>query len=300
MGTSQYLDPTSKRTTGSPSGAEALHQPLAGLQAPHQFSGSRRTLGYLARQILSTPVQTDTGLEGMPMREFLELARTRRAFYHATETALRMGWWSSFLTKGFLQSPESAPFREYLKEHVQNRAVVEIGPGEQIQRHRDLMRRKFGATHYLSVDLRKESERFGAVNTDALSFFSLFQSESVDAILAFGVFNEPMSLQFPGLAPPRFYIPARSPETATRAHCEHEYVRRLAREMLRALKPGGVLLGDGLHSRGFEMEVETYLKFAGFTPDAKGFDTFSKVPLDRFYIRDPFFFVKEVQEGRSL
>jgi SAM-dependent methyltransferase len=178
--------------------------------------------------------------------------------------------------------------------------VVEVGPGEQIQRHRDLMRRKFAASHYLSVDLRKESERFGAVNTDALSFFSLFQTESVDVILAFGVFNEPMSLQFPALSPPRFYIPARRPDNATRAHCEHEYVRRLAREMFRALKPGGVLLGDGLHSRGFEMEVETYLRFAGFTPDTRGLDTLSNVALDKFSIRDPFFFVKEVREGRSL
>ena len=300
METSQDLNLTSKAPTGSPSGADKLHQPLAGLRAPEEFSGPRRTLGYLARQFLSTPVHTDTGLEGMPMREFLELARARRAFFHATETELRSGWWSSFLTKGFLQSPGSAPFRDYLKQHVHNRAVVEVGPGEQIQRHRDLMRRKFGASHYLSVDLRKESERFGAVNTDALSFFSLFQSESVDAILAFGVFNEPMSLQYPRLAPPRFYIPAQSPETATRAHCEHEYVRRLAREMLRALRPGGVLLGDGLHSRGFEMEVETYLQLAGFTPDVKGHDALSKVSLDRFYIRDPFFFVKEAQEGRSL
>jgi SAM-dependent methyltransferase len=162
------------------------------------------------------------------------------------------------------------------------------------------MRRKFGATHYLSVDLRNEFERFGSVTTDALTFFSLFQSESVNTILAFGVFNEPMSLKFPGLAPPRFYIPARSPEAATRAHCEHEYVRRLAREMYRALKPGGILLGDGLHSRGFETEVRNYLQLAGFEPDMKGFDTLSKVSLEKFRIRDPFFFVKEAQEGRSV
>ncbi len=265
---------------------------LEGLQVPSLTSQQRRTLGYLTRQFFSPSVFKDTGLEGLPVREFLELARERRAFYHATETELRSGWWSSLLAKSFLRSPESGPFREYLLEHVRDKAVVEIGPGEQVHRHRDLLRSSFGATHYLSVDLRKESERWGAVYSDALSFFSLFENASVDTIMGFGVFNEPMSLQFPGHAPPYFIFPARGPSDATRAHCEHEYVRRLAREMIRVLRPGGVLLGDGLHSRGFEIEVETYLQRAGFVPDERGFASLGGVRLRQRFIRDPFFFTK--------
>jgi hypothetical protein len=288
MKSSKMTSPSSQRSVeGFPTPAG-----LEGLQVPSFTSQQRRTLGYLTRQFFSPAVFKDTGLEGLPVREFLELSRERRAFYHASETELRTGWWSSLLARSFLQSPESAPFREYLSGHVRNGAVVEIGPGEQVHRHRDLLRGSFGATHYLSVDLRKESGRWGAVCTDALSFLSLFENASVDTIMAFGVFNEPMSLQFPGHAPPYFILPARGPEDATRAHCEHEYVRRLAREMLRALKPGGVFLGDGIHSRGFEIEVETYLHRAGFAPDARGFSSLAGVRLTQRDIRDPFFFVK--------
>jgi len=273
--------------TGVPPHPFALSSELDGLTPPHS---PRRTLGYLAGQFLRPSIFTDTGLEGLPMREFLELARSRRAFYHATETELRSGWWSALLSTPFLKSGESRPFQDYLKNHVRGGAVVEIGPGSSVERHRRLMRQKFGATHYLSVDLNANSERFGAVISDALTFFSLFKSSSVDTILAFGVFNEPMSLQFPGHAPPRFFLPAKGPEEATRAHCEHEYVRRLAREMLRALKPGGVLVGDGLYSRGFETEVCWYLQMAGFAPDVEGFSSLSAAPLADFRIRDPFFF----------
>jgi|GEM_PF-7035055 len=142
--------------------AEVLYPHLTGLQGVANFSAPKRTLAYLARQFISAAKHTDTGLEALPMREFLELSRARRAFYHATETGLRSGWWSSLLAKDFLKSRESAPFRDYLKSHIFKKAVAEIGPGEQILRHRELMRLTLGATHYLSVDLRKESEKFGA------------------------------------------------------------------------------------------------------------------------------------------
>jgi SAM-dependent methyltransferase len=155
------------------------------------------------------------------------------------------------------------------------------------------MRSAFGASHYLSADLNRDSQKHGAVTLDALSFFSLLDSNSVSTIMAFGVFNEPMSLQYPAHAPPHFFLPANGPKDATRAHCEHEYVRRLAREMLRVLKPGGVLLGDGLHSRGVEADVRNYLLSAGFVPDIEGFLTLEAVPTRRFTIRDPFFFTKK-------
>jgi SAM-dependent methyltransferase len=143
------------------------------------------------------------------------------------------------------------------------------------------------------VDLNEESKKHGAAHSDSLSFLSLMKSASVNAIVAFGVFNEPMSLQFPAEAPPRFFLPAKGKDDATRAHCEHEYVRRLAREIVRVLKPGGVLLGDGLHSRGFETEVRTYLLRAGLMPHLPGFETLSEVPRGQFRIFDPFFFTKE-------
>jgi len=292
MKISKDLEMFRQDTASASSEAEALHPHLTGLQGAANFSAPKWTLTYLARQLISAAKHTDTGLETLPMREFLELARAKRAFYHATETELRSGWWSALLDREFLKSPESAAFRDYLKSHIFKKAVAEIGPGEQIFCHRQLMRLTLGATHYLSVDLRKESEKFGATHTDALSFFSLFNSESIDAIFAFGVFNEPMSLQYPAFAPPLLLLPARTPEVATRAHCEHEYVRRLGREMFRALKPGGVLFGDGLHSRGFEKDVRTYIELAGFTPDLRGIESLSDVSLRKFHIRDPFFFVK--------
>jgi hypothetical protein len=62
---------------------------------------------------------------------------------------------------------------------------------------------------------------------------------------------------------------------------------------MRALKPGGILLGDGLHSRGFETEVRTYLQRAGLMPHLPGFETLSAVPISEFRICDPFFFTKE-------
>jgi hypothetical protein len=61
-----------------------------------------------------------------------------------------------------LSARDSDPFRDYFKSHIFKKAVAEIGPGEQILRHRDLTRLTLGATHYLSVDLRKESGKCGA------------------------------------------------------------------------------------------------------------------------------------------
>jgi hypothetical protein len=262
-------------------------------ELPQSSERPKRSLSYLARQIVTPALLADTGLENLPLRDFLELARARRAFFHATETPLRAGWWSSLLDRPFLQNRESAPFKRYLADHVREHTVVEIGPGEQIARHAKVMRSRFGASHYLSCDLNRDSERQGAVITDALSFFSLIDNDAVSAIMAFGVFNEPMSLQFPAHNPPRFYLPARGPEDATRAHCEHEYVRRLAREMIRVLKPGGVLLGDGLHSRGFEQEVQRYLLLAGFVEDSEGWASLERVQRHVFRIIDPFFLKKQ-------
>lgn len=249
----------------------------------------KRSILYLTAQFFSPEVNTDTGLEALSHRDFIELARTKRAFYHATETELREGWWSSLLSSDFLRSQQSRPLAKFLTAHAKKGVVAEIGPGIQLMRHRHLFRNEFGAKYYLSVDLNRESEERGAVYSDALTFFSLFSPESVDMIVAFGVFNEPMSLQFPALSPPHFYIPAKHPELASRAHCEHEYVRRLAREMARVLKKDGVLLGDGLHSRGFESEVETYLRAAGFFDHEQGHATLRNVDTRRFQIRDPFF-----------
>jgi hypothetical protein len=250
----------------------------------------RRSVSYLAKQFFLPAVNTETGLEALSHRDFIELARSKRAFYHATETELREGWWSSLLASDFLRSSASRPLREFLKAQTKKGVVTEIGPGAQLIRHNHLFRNEFGARHYLSVDLNRESEKRGAIYSDALTFFSLFPSQSVNVIVAFGVFNEPMSLQFPALSPPHFYIPAKYPEVASRAHCEHEYVRRLAREMVRVLRKDGVLLGDGLHSRGFESEVETYLRAAGFFDHEQGHATLQNVNTRRFQIRDPFFF----------
>lgn len=266
---------------------------LSALEHPSPISKPERTLGYLFRQFFTPAPLADTGLEGLSLRNFVEVARAKRAFFHATETELRAGWWSSLLSTRFLNSDASLAFRNYLSRHIRNNAVVEIGPGEQIKRHTQLMRSTFGASRYLSVDLNSESAKYGARHMDALSFFSLIDDSSVSAIMAFGVFNEPMSLQYPADSPPHFYLPARGPEDATRAHCEHEYVRRLAREMLRVLKPGGVLLGDGLHSRGFEAEVRNYILSAGFTPDLEGFLTLESAFGHDFIIRDPFFFTRK-------
>jgi hypothetical protein len=47
-----------------------------------------------------------------------------------------------------------------------------------------------------------------------------------------------------------------------------------------------------LHSRGFETDVRTYIELAGFIPDLTGLDSLSDVSLEKFYIRDPFFFRK--------
>jgi hypothetical protein len=249
----------------------------------------KRSITYLTTQFFSRAVNTDTGLEAMSHRDFVELARSKRAFYHATETELREGWWSSLLGSDFLRSSQSRPLAQFLRAQAKKGVVAEIGPGAQLMRHSHLFRNEFGARHYLSVDLNRESEKRGAVYSDALTFFSLFPSHSVDMIVAFGVFNEPMSLQFPALSPPHFYIPVKHPELASRAHCEHEYVRRLAREMARVLTKDGVLLGDGLHSRGFESEVETYLRAAGFFDHEQGHATLRNVNTRRFKIRDPFF-----------
>lgn len=254
----------------------------------------RRTFRYLTQQFLRPIIHTDTGLESLSQRDFLDLAKEKRAFYHATETPLREGWWSSLLRTDFLRSPESREFKRFLRERCKKGVVAEIGPGVQLGRHTALFRNEFGARHYLSVDLNRESEKWGAIYSDALTFFSLMPSNSVDVIAAFGVFNEPMSMKFPALNPPYFFLPARRPELATRAHCEHEYVRRLGREMFRVLKSGGILFGDGLHSRGFETEVKTYLLKAGFEPHQQGLSTLDKVDKRRFSIRDPYFLGRDV------
>jgi len=288
-GLSSKLATTSAYPFRATLGTDTLNE----LKPPITRAKPDRSLSYLFRQLLTPAVIADTGLEGLSLRDFIGLAREKRAFFHATETELRSGWWSSLLSGSFLGSDISSSFKNYLVRHISGQAVVEIGPGEQIKRHTSLMRGAFGASHYLSADLNRDSQKYGAFTLDALSFFSLLNDNSVSAIMAFGVFNEPMSLQYPAEAPPHFYLPASGPEKATRSHCEHEYVRRLAREMLRVLKPGGVLLGDGLHSRGFETEVRNYLLSTGFIPDIEGFETLEAVPTRHFKIRDPFFFTKK-------
>jgi hypothetical protein len=162
MKISKDLELIRQDAANAPSGPEVLYPHLSGLQGAANFSVPKRTLAYLAQQLISAAKHTDTGLEALPMREFLELARAKRAFYHATETGLRSSWWSSLLAKDFLKSRESAAFRDYLHSHIFKKAVAEIGPGEPISSHRELMRLTLGATHYLSVDLRKESGKCGA------------------------------------------------------------------------------------------------------------------------------------------
>lgn len=62
--------------------AEVLYPHLTGLQGAANFSASKRTLAYLARQFISAAKHTDTGLEALPMRDFLELARAVIADLH--------------------------------------------------------------------------------------------------------------------------------------------------------------------------------------------------------------------------
>lgn len=251
-----------------------------------------RSLGYLGRQLLQGRCDKDTGLEHLSTDEFFAVKERTRAFAFAVESELREGFWSSLLLHPLLTSEVGRPFAQYLRDHFKDSHVVEMGAGDMAGEHA-VASRYLGATSYLGIDLQARVVQYGGKQVDALRFFLSLPRHSLQVIMAFGVLNEPMSLQYPSWNPPSMWLPAKAPQHATRAHAEHEYVRRLTRAMFEALAPDGLLFGDGLHSRGFEREVEYYLHRAGFKADPRGIAALAGVNRFEFGIRNPFFLTKE-------
>lgn len=245
------------------------------------------------REFWKSPLDKSTGLEHLSLDEFMLVKRATKAFAFATESNLKEGWWSSLLSHPLLTSRPGVALVEYLRRAMEGKHVVEIGPGDMTAEHRIAVTRFLRAASYTAVDLNPIVTSLGGRQIDALQFLGGMPSGSIDVIMAFGVLNEPMSLQYPAWAPPQMRLPARTPAMAKRAHAEHEYVRRLARAMHDTLSPAGLLFGDGLHSRRFERDVETYLRRTGLTPDAKGMTALTGLDWNAFGIRDPFFLTKE-------
>lgn len=221
-----------------------------------------------------------TGLETYPLEQLLRRSREVGAFHWARQqdVFLTANWERPFSTF-ILKHPMRREFVSYIQRTLAGESLVELGVGTHASAHRSIFRRAFRIKSYQGLDQQQGADRTG----DVLELLSRIPDNSTH-LVAFGVLNEPLSMMYENLG---FSFPAPSLASATRSHCEHEYVRRLTKEMYRVIPPGGVLFGLGLHSQGFEREMQIYLLKAGFRHDLRAYGILEGVS-DFENLYDPF------------
>jgi hypothetical protein len=225
-----------------------------------------------------------TGLEEISREELQELVKRTQAFQHGKERPVLLNApWSQVFDRELLSSKEAGPWLHYLRSSLKGRNLTELGVGMNADKHAALANRFLNPRFYVGVDQQSIARQNGAIISDVLDFVSGLPDASTN-VLAFGLFNEPLSLQFG--RDYGFHHPAKSPDTARRGHVEHEYIRRLTREIARVLPEGGVIFGRGLHSRGFEREIEGYFQLAGLVNDQKAMELGPPFH-EMFYLRKP-------------
>lgn len=147
-------------------------------------------------------------------------------------------------------------FVEYLRPWLRGSRVYEIGAADTGELHESVLKSRFGVSEYRAVDPMPDLDPV-VEEGDVLRFLSE-QDAGSGHVLALGLFEPRFTLE-------EFLEPAPDLLVARPEHYQHEYVRRLVKELSRVIPHEGLLFGDGLGSGRKKGEVELYLERAGFS-----------------------------------
>lgn len=215
-----------------------------------------------------------TGLEKLSHEQFMAESESRKIFGSArTNPIFLESSWDLLLKALYAghtgQVREWRPLALKVWEVIRKKNLIELGVGDTFARHKQVFKKTFGVASFRAMD-RQPKAKTGAEEGDALDFLTKLPDNSAN-ITAYGLFNEPLSIQLGEErgehSPLDFLWPARNLSVATNRQFEHEYLRRLARELYRVVPPNGILFGAGLHPVGIFTEFNDYLLAAGFYPD---------------------------------
>ena len=232
-----------------------------------------------------------TGLEGVSLDSLLELVSEKGAFkgIEDKKNILLTADWSEMVSPLLLDNnPEASNFIAQLSEQIGGGKIIELGAGAKASEHQVIFIEKFGCSEYMPVDKQQVvKECVLGVCGDALRVLSVQPPNSAN-LVAFGLFNEPlMANHIDG--------PTSNTKDATPGHLEHEYLRRLAKEISRVIPDDGILFGAGLYALGSDNTFALYLEQNGFRKDRlllKAYTDFQRQDQGR-----AFFFKSEAYEN---
>jgi hypothetical protein len=227
--------------------------------------------------------------------ELVQAIELKRAFPLASALTTQVNKetsWDYIIEKNSLVSDKDLrELRRNLGKILPRQSLLELGVGEKFNAHSIYFKKHFQVQAYEAVDRVVTSQAAGLHEADSLVFLGRLQASST-SICAFGLFNEPLVPHF------RFRSPAWQLDHAKRGHLEHEYLRRIARELYRVVPDDGVFFGDGLHPAlngrhpwmfYVQRVFHQYLHMQGFREDKRiqlGLNKFNeKLNADVFLLR---------------
>ena len=186
-----------------------------------------------------------------------------------------------------------------VSKRLSSRPLFELGVNNLATKHKDLAVRRLRASSYQGVDAYCDSPQ--VVRADALQWL-VSQPDGSGSVLAFGLLNEPLSPVDSFLAMSfwknGFFLPVPTCTHFSRSQMEHEYLRRLAKQLYRVIPERGLLFGCGLYPMSSRRDMRHYLERAGFIENSELSGTFhawhnsaDAARLDT-RVRQPFFFTK--------
>lgn len=201
------------------------------------FDNFRKKLGQNAILASTAPDQKITGIGHISTDQLLDLAAHHIAFPQNRHSILQTANWNRLFSKDIIHTPIMFHFKEVLAKSLKDKPIIELGVGDNFDLHQDFFKSKFKVSQYTAIDRRKTNSE-EVIESDLLKFLESYQGTA--NIVAFGVFNEPMS---PDVG---FFKPSYL-EKLHHGHIEHEYLRRVAKQIARITGDSCVFFGEGLH-----------------------------------------------------
>lgn len=250
---------------------------------------------------LATPTcLRKTGYETLSTVDFLIRCGSWSPFSQRRMRLLLSAPWSYLFSKEIIESPAMDSFWNGIHKKTRGKHLYELGVGQNEKIHRKLCPELLGVSGYTGIDSLSLGNK-NIIELDVLSW-AVQAANNSGSILAFGLFNEPLSpmnaFTSDCILQSGYLFPAFSPDFPFRSQFEHEYLRRLAKELYRIVPNGGILFGDGIRPLRYYNYFLVYLDQAGFKPDKElieSLETFLASSEGFPYIdkvRDPFFFTK--------
>ncbi|MBX7137135.1 MAG: hypothetical protein K1X83_04055 [Oligoflexia bacterium] len=222
------------------------------------------------KTLLAPQDQKATGLEALASTELVNKVQAR-AFPQAKTLRSSEISWSQVLEKGDLsEDPALQAVNALLRGVLADSSLIELGVGIRSEKHYEIFKSRYHISRYMGVDAYPFEPGPYFTHQDLLLFLEI-QPDSSANVCAFGVFNEPLG----PIHSPLFWLPCRPGPSPNPGNLEHEYLRRLARQLFRVTGPQGVLFGDGIRplrrrlrnwpslGRWFQI-FPRYLEAAGF------------------------------------